>query len=127
MDYAGGGRRVIDGNLGERTFQPGVDYGDFLVWRRDGFPTYELAVVVDDILMSITEVVRGADLWVSTARQLQLYEAFGKAAPDFFHCDLVKGIDGQRLAKRAGSLSIRAMKEAGHGPSAILELADSQV
>ncbi len=67
--------RFIDGNVGEQIFIPGEDFGDFLVWRLDGYPSYELAVVVDDILMRITEVVRGQDLLISTARQLLLMKA----------------------------------------------------
>ena len=127
VDYQGVPVEVVDGNLGKGAFRPGLDFGDFLVWRRDGFPAYELAVVVDDILMRITEVVRGADLWVSTARQLELYRAFGVAAPAFFHCDLVKGADGKRLAKRAGALAIRELRASGFSPEAVLAQANSQV
>lgn len=65
----------IDGNFGPQTFYPGLSFGDFLVWRLDGYPSYELAVVVDDILMGISEVVRGEDLLLATARQLLLMQA----------------------------------------------------
>ena len=126
VNDAGKAMQVQDGNLGLGVFQPGRDYGDFLVWRRNGFPSYELAVVVDDILMGITEVVRGADLWVSTARQMELYRAFSAATPKFFHCDLVRDAAGNRLAKRAGSLGVRALRESGTSPEAVFRMAEAQ-
>src|SRR5262249_21162502 len=67
---------------------PGRDFGDFVIWRKDGFPSYELAVVADDHAMHITEVVRGEDLLTSTARQLLLYRALGWPPPAFYHCPL---------------------------------------
>ena len=60
------------------------------MWRRDDVPAYQLAVVVDDAAMRITEVVRGADLLKSTARQILLFRALGLAMPDYYHCDLVR-------------------------------------
>jgi len=88
----------------------GVDFGDFVVWRRDDLPAYELAVVADDHAMEIAEVVRGQDLLTSTARQLLLYEALGWAAPAFCHVPLVRDADGRRLAKRTGGLAIRDLR-----------------
>ena len=92
------------------------DLGDFLVWRKDGKPAYELAVVVDDAMMQITEVVRGEDLLLSTARQLLLYEALDLKPPNFYHVPLVCDYDGKRLAKRHRSLSLRELNAAGHTP-----------
>lgn len=112
-----------DGRCGEQRFVAGEDFGDFLVWRKDGFPSYDLACVTDDYTMHITEVVRGEDLLLSTARQLLLYRALGWAAPDFFHCPLLRDARGQRLAKRSDALSLRALREAGFSPA---ELLDSQ-
>jgi len=103
----------MDGRLGLVQRLAGRDFGDFVVWRKDGFPAYELAVVVDDHAMQISEVVRGEDLLTSTARQLLLYEALGFTAPMFFHTELVRDAQGRRLSKRNSSLSIRALREKG--------------
>jgi glutamyl-tRNA synthetase len=94
----------------------GRDFGDFIVWRRDDVPAYQLAVVVDDAAMRISEVVRGKDLLVSTFRQLLLYRALDLLPPRFFHTSLVVDESGKRLAKRHGSLSLRALKENGLAP-----------
>lgn len=102
-----------DHHLGRQSFVAGRDFGDFLVWRRDDVPAYQLAVVVDDGEMQITEVVRGADLVKSTARQLLLFRALGLPAPDYYHCDLVRDEWGVRLAKRHNALSIRHLRETG--------------
>jgi glutamyl-tRNA synthetase len=117
-----------DLNLGRQTYTAGSDLGDFLVWRRDDVPAYQLAVVVDDAAMRITEVVRGADLLKSTARQLLLLRALGYAdpgyaAPEYFHCDLVRDAAGLRLAKRHDALSIRRLRESGMTAESVLELA----
>ena len=102
-----------DLHLGPQRMIAGRDFGDFIVWRRDDVPAYQLAVVVDDAAMGITEVVRGADLLKSTARQILLFRALGLAAPDYYHCDLVRDESGVRLAKRHDSLSIRKLRELG--------------
>jgi glutamyl-tRNA synthetase len=83
------------------------------VWRRDDVPAYQLAVVVDDAAMGITEVVRGADLLKSTARQILLFRALDLEAPDYYHCELVRDAAGVRLAKRYDALSIRKLRELG--------------
>jgi glutamyl-tRNA synthetase len=102
-----------DLRLGPQRFVAGRDFGDFIVWRRDDVPAYQLAVVVDDAAMRITEVVRGADLLKSTARQLLLFRALELPAPDYYHCDLVRDEAGVRLAKRHDALSIRKLRETG--------------
>jgi glutamyl/glutaminyl-tRNA synthetase len=112
----------IDGNLGPQRFVAGIDFGDFLVWRRDGEPSYQLACVVDDAAMQITEVVRGRDLLKSTARQILLNRALGYADPAWFHCRLVTDASGKRLAKRNDALSIRALREQGLTPGEVLKM-----
>ena len=109
-----------DGAMGRQRSVAGRDIGDFVVWRHDGLPSYQLACVVDDALMGMTEVVRGEDLLVSTARQLWIYRALGWTAPSFFHCTLVRDDQGRRLAKRNAALSIRALRAAGTRPEDVL-------
>jgi glutamyl/glutaminyl-tRNA synthetase len=110
----------VDENLGPQRFVAGVDFGDFVVWRRDGVPSYQLACVVDDAAMRITEVVRGEDLLKSTARQMLLYRALGLEAPRWFHCRLVLDAQGRRLAKRCDALSLRTLRQRGVTPGEIL-------
>lgn len=93
--------------------------GDFPVARGDR-ASYQLAVVVDDHAMGVTEVVRGDDLLPSTHRQLALYEALGYAPPRFCHVPLVVGTDGRRLAKRHGDSRLCRLRLAGHGPGRVL-------
>jgi glutamyl-tRNA synthetase len=88
----------------EQSFLVGEDLSDFLVWRKDGVASYELATVVDDHLMQITEVVRGEDLLVSSARQCLLWDAFGWVRPTFYHCELLLDADGNKLSKSARTL-----------------------
>jgi glutamyl-tRNA synthetase len=109
-----------DANLGPQRFVAGVDFGDFVVWRRDGVPSYQLACVADDAAMGITEVVRGADLLKSTARQILLYRALGWRPPAWFHCRLVVDHNGRRLAKRHDMLSLRTLRGRGLTPMNIL-------
>jgi glutamyl/glutaminyl-tRNA synthetase len=108
-----------DGNFGPQQFVAGKDFGDFVVWRHDDVPAYQLACVVDDAAMQITEVVRGADLLVSTARQILIYRALGLKPPVFFHCPLMQDKSGQRLAKRHDALSLRALRASGKTPKTL--------
>jgi glutamyl-tRNA synthetase len=105
-----------DASLGEQSFVAGKDFGDFVAWRHDGVPSYQLAVVVDDATMQITEVVRGSDLLLSTARQLLIYRALGLKPPTFHHCPLLTDEHGVRLAKRHEALSLRTLRKQGAAP-----------
>jgi len=95
---------------GRCCFAPAEETGDFVARRKDGAAAYQLAVVVDDAAMGITHVVRGGDLLSSTARQLLLYRALGLAEPRFLHVPLMLGADGERLAKRHGSVSLGELR-----------------
>jgi glutamyl/glutaminyl-tRNA synthetase len=106
--------------FGPQSFTAGRDFGDFVVWRHDDLPSYQLACVADDHAMQITEVVRGADLLLSTARQLLLYRALRVQPPAFYHCELVRDEHGHRLAKRHDSLSLRALRESGVSAETLL-------
>jgi glutamyl/glutaminyl-tRNA synthetase len=108
-----------DRSRGPQRFVAGRDFGDFVVWRHDGVPSYQLAVVLDDAAMRISEVVRGEDLLLSTARQWLLYRALGLDAPAFYHCPLLTDATGKRLAKREDALSLRALRQQGLEPEAI--------
>ena len=116
--------RFADGNAGPQEFLGGCgqgsDFGDFLVWRKDGLPSSQLACAVDDAWQGITEVVRGRDLLKSTARQILLQRALGLPTPQYFHCELMRDANGVRLAKRHDALSIRALRESGMKPEEVL-------
>lgn len=105
--------RFDDAKRGMQAYTAGVDFGDFVIWRKDGVPAYELAVVADDVAMGITEVVRGEDLLKSTARQLLVYRALGATPPAWRHEPLVRDAQGRRLAKRYHALSLRTLRERG--------------
>ena len=99
-----------DGCMGEHTENLLRDCGDFYLRRADGVFAYQLAVVVDDARMGVTEVVRGSDLLSSTARQLYLYRLLGLQAPQFAHCPLLLAPDGRRLSKRDGDQSLENLR-----------------
>jgi glutamyl-tRNA synthetase len=105
---------------GEQRVRPEAETGDFVIRRRDGVAAYQLAVVVDDIAMEITDVVRGADLLSSTARQLLLYAALGKPPPRWIHVPLLLGPDGERLSKRNGAASLAELREMRIEPAEIV-------
>jgi glutamyl-tRNA synthetase len=92
---------------------PAKELGDFVIGKKDGTPAYQLAVVVDDHAMGVTEVCRGDDLLPSAIRQLELYEALRWPVPQFVHVPLVVGPDGRRLAKRHGDTRISVLQERG--------------
>jgi glutamyl-tRNA synthetase len=111
-----------DGFHGRTTLSLGELGGDFVVWKSAGTPAYQLAVVVDDALLGVTEVVRGDDLLPSTPRQLLLYRALGYAPPRFVHVPLVVGPDGRRLAKRHGDTRLASLRAAAVPAEALLGL-----
>jgi glutamyl-tRNA synthetase len=96
--------------------------GDFVVWKSAGAPAYQLAVVVDDAAMDVTEVIRGDDLLPSTPRQLLLYRALGWPPPQFAHVPLVVGPDGRRLAKRHGDTRLATLRAAGVASESLIGL-----
>lgn len=96
--------------------------GDFVIWKADGTPAYQLAVVVDDAAMGVTDVIRGDDLIPSTPRQLQLYQSLELAPPRFTHVPLVVGPDGRRLAKRHGDTRLSALRGQGVQPEYLVGL-----
>ena len=110
---------VQDHLRGAFTEHVGASVGDFVLKRKDGLYAYQLAVVVDDLLMDITEVVRGADLVDSTARQIQLIQALGGRMPAYAHVPLVLNAAGDKLSKRDDALTLRALRDAGVSPEAI--------
>jgi glutamyl-tRNA synthetase len=112
--------------LGDYTQHVQRAVGDFIVQRSDGIFAYQFAVVVDDALMHINQVVRGTDLLSSTARQILLYEALGFPTPQFAHVPLMLNEQGQRLAKREQSTGLAPLKSSGKHPQAVVaELAAS--
>lgn len=93
---------------------------DLIIERRDGYPTYNFAVVVDDAEMEITHVIRGDDHVNNTPRQILLYEALGYKVPHFGHVSMIMGSDKTRLSKRHGATSVMAYKDMGYLPEAIV-------
>lgn len=111
-----------DGFLGRVTIDIRELGGDFVVWKSAGTPAYQLAVVVDDAEMGMTEVIRGDDLVPSTPKQLLLYRALNLVPPGFAHVPLVIGMDGRRLAKRHGDTRLASLRKAGVQPEALIGL-----
>ena len=112
-----------DGCQGPQQAVAGEMFGDFLVWRKDGFPSYQLASALDDMLLNITEIVRGADLITSTFRQLLLWRALGHTPPAFYHCPLLADASGQRLSKTHNSFALRSLRNNGISPKEARALA----
>jgi glutamyl-tRNA synthetase len=111
--FATGTISWLDGVLGEQIANPERQLGDFVIGQSDGTPAYQLAVVIDDRDMGVTEVVRGSDLVPSTYRQLAILRHFGWEAPNYLHVPLLVGPDGRRLAKRHGDTRISYFRERG--------------
>lgn len=112
--------RFTDRVSGPQHFTLAECGGDFALCRSDGVFAYQLAVVADDIAMRISQVVRGADILPSTARQLYLYSLFGASPPEYAHVPLLLDHEGERLAKRHQSLSLRALRDAGVKPQTVV-------
>ncbi|MFQ5589452.1 MAG: glutamate--tRNA ligase [Nitrospiria bacterium] len=93
---------------------------DLIIARSDGTPTYNLTVVVDDVGMGITHVIRGDDHLNNTPRQIQLYRAFGYPIPEFAHLPMILGADKARLSKRHGATAVQQYREAGYLPEAMV-------
>ncbi|MGH7496264.1 MAG: glutamate--tRNA ligase [bacterium] len=104
---------------GELTF-PANSFGDFVILRSGGLPTYNFAAAVDDHLMHITHVIRGDDHVTNTPRQKMLYEAFGWPVPEFCHIPMILGEDRSRLSKRHGATSLEQFAEQGYLPEALI-------
>ncbi len=101
----------VDGHLGRYAEDLAKDCGDFILRRSDGVHAYQLAVVLDDAAMGVTQVVRGADLLSSTPRQLYLYRLLGLPAPRFYHLPLLTDAKGRRLSKRDGDVSLETLRQ----------------
>lgn len=115
-------RAFVDLVAGPQRCNVVQEFGDFVVVKSDGTPAYQLAVVVDDNAMGITEVLRGDDLLPSAFRQLELYDFFGWQPPQFAHVPLVVGPDGRRLAKRHGDTRLATLREEGASPERLIGL-----
>ena len=115
-----GGERFDDLVMGPQEENVARSCGDFVLKRKDGFYAYQLAVVVDDIAMGITEVVRGADLISSTARQIQLFKALDAEVPRFGHVPLVLNQAGEKMSKRDGGLTLARLRDANLSPERLV-------
>ena len=112
--------RFVDGHYGEQQVNLAKHCGDYILRRKDGAWAYQLAVVVDDALMGVTEVVRGRDLLLSTPQQLHLYRTLGFQEPHFCHHPLLINESGQRLCKRDKSLDLGFLREKHISPDEII-------
>ena len=112
----------VDEVRGPVRLDPLAEVGDFIVRRADGLFAYQLAVVVDDAEMAVTEVARGSDLLTSTAAQLLLYDALGLPAPRFAHVGLLLDVSGEKLSKRHGALALHELEVAGVRPERVVGL-----
>ncbi len=114
------GAVVVDDLVHGRTVFDNGELDDLVIRRSDGTPTYNFTVVVDDMDMAISHVIRGDDHLNNTPRQINVYEALGAAVPKFAHLPMILGADGTRLSKRHGSVSVLEYREEGFLPEALL-------
>jgi glutamyl-tRNA synthetase len=115
-------RSFVDLVAGPQRCAVARELGDFVIGKVDGTPAYQLAVVVDDHAMGVTEALRGDDLLPSAFRQLELYDALGGSPPAFAHVPLVVGGDGRRLAKRHGDSRLATLRQRGQSPERLVGL-----
>ncbi|WP_130618347.1 glutamate--tRNA ligase [Dyella amyloliquefaciens] len=114
------GSVVFDDKVKGRVEWSNTELDDLVIFRSDGWPTYNFAVVVDDIDMGITEVIRGDDHVNNTPRQINIYKALGAPVPEFAHLPMILGPDGQKLSKRHGAVSVMQYRDDGFLPHALL-------
>jgi len=114
------GSVVFEDKVKGRIEWANAELDDFVLVRSDGFPTYNFAVVVDDIDMGITEVIRGDDHVNNTPRQINVYRALGATPPEFAHLPMILGGDGQKLSKRHGAVGVMQYRDDGYLPHAVL-------
>ena len=114
------GTVVFDDKVKGRVEWSNEELDDLVLMRSDGFPTYNFAVVVDDIDMKIGEVIRGDDHVNNTPRQINIYHALGETPPEFAHLPMILGADGQKLSKRHGAVGVMQYRDDGFLPHALL-------
>ncbi|WNL47692.1 glutamate--tRNA ligase [Dyella sp. BiH032] len=114
------GSVVFEDKVKGRVEWANAELDDLVIFRSDGWPTYNFAVVVDDIDMGITEVIRGDDHVNNTPRQINIYHALGAPVPEFAHLPMILGPDGQKLSKRHGAVSVMQYRDDGFLPHALL-------
>ena len=93
---------------------------DMIILRSDGSPTYNFCVVIDDWQMGMTHVIRGEDHLINTAKQINIFEAFGAAVPTYAHCSMILGDDGKKLSKRHGAVGVMQYRDDGYLPQALI-------
>jgi glutamyl-tRNA synthetase len=115
-----GGSTIVDDVVKGQVVFDNHELDDLIIARSDGTPTYNFCVVVDDIDMDITHIIRGDDHLANTPRQIVLYQALGHSLPQFAHLPLILGTDKARLSKRHGATSVMAYRDMGYLPEAVL-------
>ncbi len=114
------GTTLVDDTVKGSVVFENRELDDLIIARSDGAPTYNFCVVVDDIDMEITHIIRGDDHLANTPRQILLYEALGHSPPQFAHVPLILGLDKARLSKRHGATSVTAYRDMGYFPQALM-------
>ncbi|NVK24101.1 MAG: glutamate--tRNA ligase [Gammaproteobacteria bacterium] len=93
---------------------------DMIILRSDGSPTYNFCVVIDDWQMGMSHVIRGEDHLINTAKQINIFEAFGAKVPTYAHCSMILGDDGKKLSKRHGAVGVMQYRDDGYLPQALI-------